>query len=225
MNLKVNLGIDEQGNNVDLDLGKENIHFTILVGSTGSGKSVFHYHLYKQLAENNSSEDLGFIFLDMTRTDFSGWESPFVIDRILDAEPALKKFEELGKQSNPTNKKAIFVHIEEMDMLSESATRFEDALENILKHKRDNNIYVVFSTSRPSVDVLTPKIRSLVDLKVVFNLASKFDSKFMLGNDSAATLFQNPGQRILVFGDKRISCKPFTAEEADEGDKYFWNSL
>lgn len=224
MNLKANLGTAILGNEVRVDFAKDNIHFIILIGSTGSGKSVFHYHVYKQLAENNSPEDLGFIFFDMTRTDFSGWESPFVVDRILDAEPALKKFEELGKQSNPTNKKTIFVHIEEMNMLSVSATRFEDALENILKHKIDNNIYVVFSTSRPSVDVLTPKIRSLVDLKVVFNLTSKFDSKFMLGNDSAATLLQKPGQRILVFGDKRISCKPFTAEEADEGDKYFWNS-
>lgn len=223
MNLKVNLGNSIEGEAIISDLAKDNIHFIILVGSTGSGKSVFHYHLYKQLAENNSPEDLGFIFFDMTRTDFSGWESPFVIDRTLDAEPALNKFEKLGKQGNPTNKKAVFVHIEEMNMLSVSATRFEDALENILKNKRDNNIYVVFSTSRPSADVLTPKIRSLVDLKVVFNLTSKIDSIFMLGNDSAATLLKNPGQRILVFGDKRISCKPFTAEEADEGDKHFWN--
>lgn len=73
MNLKVDLGVDEQGQNVIVDIEKQNIHFIILLGTTGSGKSVFHYHLYKQLAEQNTPEELGFVFYDMTRVDFAGY--------------------------------------------------------------------------------------------------------------------------------------------------------
>lgn len=219
MNLKVNLGEDIDGNKLDVDLKDEGIRFILLAGSSGSGKSVFHYYLYKQLAEQNKPEDLSFVFFDMTRVDFADWKSPYISSYIADADKALKKFEELSKSEA---QKTLVIHIEEMNMLSVSTTRFEDALEKILEGKR-GNIYIVFSTSRPSVDVLTPKIRRLVDLKVVFNLSSSVDSKFMLGDDSATTSLINPGQRILVFGDKKISCKPFTAEETDEAGKYFWS--
>src|SRR3989344_4638050 len=222
MNLKVNLGKDENNRDVNVDLAKDNIHFIILVGSTGSGKSIFHYYLYKQLIEQNNPNDLGFVFLDNTMVDFDGWNSPFVIDSVMGKHDiALNKFEELAEREDTGKDKVTIIHIEEMDMLNVSTPRFENALEKLLNHKNKNKIYVVFSTSRPGTDIITPKIKHLTDLMVVFILASREDSEFILG-ESLAENFSDPGERVAVFKDKRIRLKPFSAEDVEAALKYFY---
>lgn len=216
MNLKVNLGIDNQDQRVDLDFKQENIHFVILTGTTGSGKSIFHYHLYRELMEHNTPDEIGFIFFDMTQVDFYGWkESPYVIDIEFDYKKALDKLENLPISTE--SKKAIFIHIEECDMVVNSPEEFEKALKSALTKE---NVYIVFSTSRPSPDVLTPTVRKLADLKVVFNLASEVDSELVLG-ESLAENFTDPGQRVLVFRDKKVICKPFTELEVETLNKLF----
>src|SRR3989338_2695948 len=78
MNLKVNLGKDKNDSDVVIDLVKENIHFVILAGESGSGKSIFHSMLYKQLVEQNTSKELRFVIFDTNRVELTGWKSPFV---------------------------------------------------------------------------------------------------------------------------------------------------
>ena len=58
---KIYLGKDESGENITLDFEEEEINFILLAGKTGSGKGIFDCNLYKQLSENNTSEDIGFI--------------------------------------------------------------------------------------------------------------------------------------------------------------------
>lgn len=222
MNLKINIGKDLKEHDIVIDLDKDNIHFFILVGSTGSGKSIFHYHLYKQLIEQNNPNNLGFVFLDNTMVDFDGWNSPFVIDSVMGkCDIALNKFEELAAHEDTGRDKVTFIHIEEMDMLNVSTPRFENALEKLLNHKNKNKIYVVFSTSRPSTDVITPKIKNWTDLMIVFILASREDSEFVLG-ESLAENFSDPGERVAVFKNKRIRLKPFSAKDVEAALKYFY---
>ncbi len=216
MNLDVNLGEDINGVNITSDLKKENIHFIILVGSTGSGKSVFHYYLYHQLIKQNSPSELGFIFYDTTRVDFAGWKSPYLIDYEPDADVALEKFERLA--NNPSDR-CVFVHIEEMEMLRAGAERFEKALAKNLKENR--NLFIVFSTSRPGPDIITPKIKKLTDLMLVFNLTSREDSEYVLG-ESFTENFSDPGERVAVFKHKRNRLKPFSAKEAEASQDYFY---
>ena len=215
MNLKVNLGKDINNNDFNVDLEKEDIHFIILVGTSGFGKSVFHYNLYKQLIDQNKPEELGFIFFDMTMVDFAGWKSPYVITFIAgDGVKALKKFEEISKKESV---KRLIIHIEEMTMLEVSTARFEKALSDTLKN--NPNAFVVCSTSRPSNDVLTPKIRSLADLLVVFNLASSEDSKF-LGAEGAEN-FTIPGQHMLILKNEKITCKPLSESDVKNDGDFF----
>lgn len=47
MDMNVNLGKDVKGKDIFIDFDKENIHFIILGGGTGSGKSVFHLKIYE----------------------------------------------------------------------------------------------------------------------------------------------------------------------------------
>jgi len=219
MKSNIYIGKDEKGKEFFINLEKDKMHTILLVGETGSGKSIFHYSLYMQLMEQNSPEELGFVFLDMTRVDFDNWKSDYLyLPPIVDAEKALNTLELLGNESiqrakgKSKREKAIFIHIEECDMVYYDPARFQKAWLNIAKHRNVNNMYLVFSTSRPSPDVLTKTILNETDLKVVFTLASKEDSIHVLGK-SVAEKFVESGEKMLVYDGKEVHLHPFSEEE------------
>lgn len=215
MNFNVFTGNDLKGKKYYLDLKKENLHTIFLTGTTGSGKSIFHTSIYKQLMEQNTSDELGFVFMDMTQVDFASWYSPYLYlpiilwtDQALNALELLAKESELRAQGKSDNKRAIVIHIEECDMMALDNHRFEQAWLKIEKHKDKNNMYIVFSTSRPSTDVFTEIIRKNTDLKVVFNLSTERDSRSILGKSLAEKL--EAGQKVLVYKNEQIIINPFT---------------
>ena len=74
-NSKIYMGHNASGERIELDFDKERISFVMLLGYTGTGKTMFLYNLIKQLSEKYSSRELGFVLLDMTLIDFCGWKS------------------------------------------------------------------------------------------------------------------------------------------------------
>lgn len=215
MNFNVFTGNDLKGKKYYLDLKKENLHTIFLTGTTGSGKSIFHYSIYKQLMEQNTPDELGFVFMDMTQVDFAKWYSPYLYlpiifwtEQALNALELLAKESELRAQGKSDNKRAIVIHIEECDMMALDSHRFEQAWLKIAEYKDKNNIYIVFSTSRPSADVFTEIIRKNTDLKVVFNLFTERDSRSILGKSLAEKL--EVGQKVLVYKNEQIIINPFT---------------
>ena len=91
MNLNLNFGKDKNGKDIFIDIQKEKIHTTFLTGTTGSGKSILHYWLYKQLMEKNTSDEIRFLFMDMTRVDFAGWRTPYLLSTFSGCGSALYK--------------------------------------------------------------------------------------------------------------------------------------
>lgn len=222
MNLNVRLGKDALDKDIYLDLDKEKLHLILLIGATGTGKSIFHNNLYRELARQNSPDDIGFVFLDMTRVNFMGWRSPYLFLPPATGNEAMDVLEKIAEESRlrVSGKKdatrAIFVQMEECDLFYSFPERIKKALTSILADKAKNNIYIIFSTSRPSPkDVIQDWLLELTDLKVVFQLASTGDCR-TLGLGDAPFYIWETGQRFLVYGGKMILCKPFTAEQAEE---------
>jgi DNA segregation ATPase FtsK/SpoIIIE-like protein len=219
MNLNVNLGKQNNGEDFELDFAKQNLNLVLLLGATGTGKSVFHNTLYRNLAAQNSNTELGFVFLDNTRVDFVAWKTKYVLKLAVDHNEGLKTMEEFAElaaarnRGEADNSQAIFMHIEECDLMAVDSKRFEAAWLKLWENKTKSNIYTVFSTSRPSAEVLTPAILGHVDLKVIFGMASERDSNFVLGSD-VASKFDKPGQRLLVYHDNQVLCQPFPEEQA-----------
>lgn len=206
---QLNLGKTETGEEVNLDFEKEGFRFTLLVGMTGSGKSIFHYHLYKELAENYTPAEVGFIFMDMTQVDFTQWDSEYmVMPTIVGSDEALRVLESLKDE-----KRTIFVHIEECDMVVRDRARFEKAVERVLRENQ--NIYIVYSTSRLDTDYIGKWLEKYVNLKVVFRVSTEEDSILLLGNASAYN-FRSSGERMLGFNNKQMKCVPFPEEEVQK---------
>jgi DNA segregation ATPase FtsK/SpoIIIE-like protein len=201
------LGKDKQGERVELDLDAEKIHFILLAGQSGSGKSVFHNNLYKELSEKYLSDEIGFVFLDMTRVDFYNWSSDYMYRPVtFDPVEAIQILHDLAED---TTDKKIFIHIEECDMVAHDRAEVERALDAL--RKRDN-IYILYSTSRIDQRYLSEWLKRYVDMRVVFAVAQQDDSNFLIGSGDAVH-FENVGERILVFNNKQIFCQAFSDEE------------
>lgn len=192
----------------ELDFDAEGIRFVLLTGMTGSGKTVFHSHLYREFMRAYTPEELGFIFLDMTRSDFleSEWDARYLAQPIVhDIKEAFQVLESVGSDTD----RKLVIHIEECDMVYRDRARMEAALDRL---KAKENVMVVYSTSRPDPVYLADWMRRYIDMKVVFAVSSEADSRFLLGND-AATSFTLPGERIVAYQDKQVRCMPIEVRD------------
>ncbi len=205
---KIYLGQDKDGEKVELDFDQEGINFILLAGGTGSGKSIFHNNLYKELTEKYSPDEIGFVFLDMTRTDFHHGPSPYLLKPVVnDPTEAIQTLHDVVDLKTD---KIVFVHIEECDMVFTDRQRLDRAFEKL---KDQKNIHVIYSTSRIDQDYLADWLKNYIDFRVVFNVATREDSNFLLGNDTAY-FFKSAGERVLAYNGRQIHCQPFSDEEA-----------
>lgn len=198
----INLGKNEGGEDVSLDFGPDGNRFVLLAGMTGSGKSIFHKHVYHDLMARYTPEEIGFIFMDMTRVDFGGWDPAYLIRPVIvDSDEALGVLETVHDEA-----RTIFIHIEENNMVHHDRLRFEKGIENVLY--ANTNIVLVYSTSVIDPEYIPDWLEKYIDVRVVFRLSWEFDSMIFLGNASAST-FTNPGERIVMYDDKQVKCLPF----------------
>lgn len=204
MNISTHLGDDIKGNAISLDLSQKDRRFILLVGATGSGKSIFHNHLYRELSKNNLPSDIKFVFLDMTQVDFMDWKSPYLFLPPVSGDDAMDVLEGLT-EPGMNLPKTLFVHIEECDLIVQHPERFKKALKLLLAKE---GVHIVFSTSRISrEDVLQDWLLDMVDVKIIFKLNSKEDCAF-LGTDSSPIHFV-AGERLMVYKGKYIKLTPF----------------
>ncbi|MCX6733037.1 MAG: DNA translocase FtsK [Candidatus Roizmanbacteria bacterium] len=212
MNLKLNFGKTTEGKNVEFDLKKDNIHTIFLTGETGTGKSILHYHLYKQLAQHNKYTELGFVFMDMIRVEFGKWKGPYLhVPVIFEPKEALECLVAISE--NPPKDKVIIIHIEECDMMAQTDTgMFEKAWKKIQESK---NIYIIFSTSRPSPDVFTSALKKHTDMVISYHVPSEADSIRIMDKPGAEKLAV-PGEKIVSVHGKQVQVGPVTDKEFKE---------
>lgn len=214
-NLKLNLGRTVEKKDINIDLGKDHVHTIFLTGSTGTGKSILHNYLYKQLMEQNELRKLKFVFMDMTRVDFTGWKGPSIYwPIIVDPKKALDYLVEISE--NPPVNQITVIHIEECDMMALDPVKFETAWQKIHEAK---NIYVVFSTSRPAQDVFTKMIKEHTDMIISCQLSSKEDSDTVLGSPGAEKLIL-PGEKIISINGKQTRLAPYNTKELQEIERF-----
>ena len=212
MNLNLNFGKDKNGKDIFIDLQKEKIHTTLLTGTTGSGKSILHYWLYKQIMETNTLDDVRFLFMDMTQVDFVGWKTPYLYkSTIVLAEQGLDELEKISTMDFKDS--ALIIHIEECSMVAYDQQRFERIWGAI--HENMSNIYAVFSTSRPSSDIFTSQLKNTTDMNISFVLSSEKDSVAVLGK-SLVEKFQNPGEKVIIYHGQEIQSDPFSEDIVNE---------
>ena len=145
----------------------------LLIGQTGTGKSVLVDKYIERLIKSYTPDKLKFILLDMTGVDFDqlreNHQDYIQEDIKFDSGKGLDVLEVTAHhaeaRANSTDKEPLLVLlIEECDMAAVDLEHFDSLLIRINKVASSANMKVVYSTSRPAPDVVSRNLLESFDL-------------------------------------------------------------
>ena len=207
------IGKDISGNIEVIDLSKT--PHLLVAGTTGSGKSVFINTLLASLLYKFSPSELRLILIDPKMLELSVYNdiahllTPVVTEpkkAIIALKWVCKEMERRYSMMNEEgtrnlegyNQKAseklpyIVVFIDEMaDLMMTAGKEVEHYVQRLAQMARACGIHLVMATQRPSVDIITGSIKANFPSRVSFQVASKYDSRTVLGEVGAEQLLGN----------------------------------
>ena len=213
------IGKDISGNIEVIDLSKT--PHLLVAGTTGSGKSVFINNLLASLLYKFSPDELRLILIDPKMLELSVYNdiahllTPVVTEpkkSIIALKWVCKEMErryslmnELSTRSlEGYNQKSenklpyIVVFIDEMaDLMMTAGKEVEHYVQRLAQMARACGIHLVMATQRPSVDIITGSIKANFPSRISFQVASKYDSRTVLGEIGAEQLLGN-GDMLLM---------------------------
>lgn len=241
MELPINLGVQSTGEPVIFDLARA--PHMLIAGSTGTGKSVLINGILTSLLHVRNAHQLHLYLIDPKSVELLPYSGlPHVkrppVSAVMDAMALManlveemkrrmsflfyqnvKNLKELNNKMEAKGEKKlpyIVLVIDEMaDLVVHEKKLFTEHMIQISSMARAAGIHVIGATQRPSVDVLSGKIKVNFPVRVGLRLPSSADSKTVFSRSGAEQLlgkgdgfFMNPDAPDLV----RIHV-PFCTEE------------
>ena len=207
------VGKDISGNIEVIDLSKT--PHLLVAGTTGSGKSVFINTLLASILYKFSPEELRLILIDPKMLELSVYNdiahllTPVVTEprkAIITLKWVCKEMERRYSLMNEENTRSlegynlksleklpyIVVFIDEMaDLMMTAGKEVEHYVQRLAQMARACGIHLVMATQRPSVDIITGSIKANFPSRISFQVASKYDSRTVLGEIGAEQLLGN----------------------------------
>lgn len=208
--LRFVLGKDVAGKPMAVDLAA--MPHLLIAGTTGSGKSVCINAILSCLLLDRTPNELRLVMVDPKRVELTGYNgiphllTPVVVDpekvvgtlqwmsREMDSR--YKKFAEVGarnlsdyNKTQPQKLPYIVVVIDELaDLMMMAPEETERNLNRLAQLARATGIHVIIATQRPSVDVITGKIKANFPSRISFTVVSGVDSRVVLDQPGAERL-------------------------------------
>ena len=207
------IGKDISGNIEVIDLSKT--PHLLVAGTTGSGKSVFINTLLASLLYKFSPSELRLILIDPKMLELSVYNdiahllTPVVTEpkkAIITLKWVCKEMERRYAMMNEEGTRSlegynqkisdhlpyIVVFIDEMaDLMMTAGKEVEHYVQRLAQMARACGIHLVMATQRPSVDIITGSIKANFPSRISFQVASKYDSRTVLGEIGAEQLLGN----------------------------------
>ena len=220
------IGKDISGKIEVIDLSKT--PHLLVAGTTGSGKSVFINTLLASLLYKFSPKDLRLILIDPKMLELSVYNdiahllTPVVTEpkkSIIALKWVCKEMERRYSLMNELNTRSlegynqsvtekipyIVVFIDEMaDLMMTAGKEVEHYVQRLAQMARACGIHLVMATQRPSVDIITGSIKANFPSRVSFQVASKYDSRTVLGESGAEQLLGNGDMLMSKNGSNLI---------------------
>jgi len=216
--LPIAAGVDLFGGKLIIDL--EETDNLLIVGVTGSGKSVFLGDLITSILFKARPDEVQFLFFD-----FKGVELPLfndiphlIIPSVKNKTQALEELERLQtlankrlylletagksnfKEYNQTLNDSlprIVLIIDEfmslMDKKGKTDKKFTQIIQHLSRNTKKTGIHVVLSTQRPSSNIISKEISEAIPHRISFYVMTGVDSKIAINRTGA--------QRLLGEGD------------------------
>ena len=225
----------------------------LIAGSTGSGKSACLNTLISSLLYRAEPHELRFVMIDPKKVELSFYDgiphlchqivrdsrrAPQALGKVL-AEmdrrylllQAVRTRDIIGynsKMDDPDRKLPyIVVVIDELaDLMMTSGAETEHAITRIAQLARAVGIHLVVATQRPSVDIVTGKIKANISSRIAFAVSSGIDSRTILDCVGAERLIGRGDMLFLpmdVPKPRRIQ-GAYISEQELEKVVEFWRS-
>lgn len=186
-------------NTTNKDYFTFNVHDSALVvGQTGSGKTELVRQYVRRLEAAFTPDQMKYVIYDLKQVEFDpayegGAKQEYLYSPVRTGIPEdMDYLEELATlaevrttQNNPAP--FLFIYIEECGLAAQYPDRFHKAVISINNNAKDANMKLIFSTSRPSPDIITPELRDSFDLLLVGTLASRADEETLGARGSLTT--------------------------------------
>ena len=213
--IPVGLGKDIADMPVITDLAK--MPHLLVAGSTGSGKSVCVNTLISSILFSRKPDEVKLILVDPKMVELSVYNGiphlmlPVVTDmnkaaavlrwavREMDARymtlatAGVRNVASYNKQNPTKSMPLILIIIDELADLMMTNSDVEESIDRLAAKARAAGIHMVLATQRPSVDVITGKIKANVPSRIAFTVATQIDSRTILDQAGA--------ERLLGRGD------------------------
>lgn len=212
MELPLNLGIDPFGEPIVDDLAA--MPHLLIAGSTGSGKSVSLNCIISSLLTVCSPDELEFYMIDPKGVELSHYEgiphmkTPMVstphrakemLEGLIDVmrmrltllgQMKVREIREYNAIVKPEQKlpRIVCVVDELGDLMMQDRRAFTRLIAEISGMARATGIHMVCATHRPSVDVLSGKVKVNFPARMAFRVTSAVDSKVILHRKGAEGL-------------------------------------
>jgi S-DNA-T family DNA segregation ATPase FtsK/SpoIIIE len=208
--LKFVLGKDVSGKSYTVSLG--DMPHLLIAGSTGTGKSVCMNSILACYLLQYSPDELKLLMIDPKRVELTNYNriphliNPVIVDPekvpaylkwlVREMERRLEEFRALKVRDiteyNATQKEKmpfIVVAIDELaTLMMLSPVETETALNRLAEMARATGIHLLIATQRPSVDVITGKIKANFPTRIAFAVVSGIDSRVGIDKSGADRL-------------------------------------
>ncbi|MGB8253519.1 MAG: DNA translocase FtsK 4TM domain-containing protein [Anaerolineaceae bacterium] len=212
--LKIALGKDVAGRPVAADLAA--LPHLLIAGTTGSGKSVCVNSVISCLLMTRTPDELRFVLVDPKRVELSGYNgmphllAPVVVDadrvvsvlqwmmREMDnrldlfAKTGARNIEDYNNQTTASGSRPLprlVIIIDELaDLIMMAPEETEGAIARIAQMARATGMHMILATQRPSVNVVTGRIKANLPARISFNVFSNADSRVILDQSGAEKL-------------------------------------
>ncbi len=120
----------------------------------------------------------------------------------------------------------IVVVVDELaDLMMTAGKEVEFLIQRLAQKARAAGIHLILATQRPSVDVITGTIKSVLPTRISFQVTSKIDSRTILGEQGAEQLL-GKGDMLHMSGGKQVTRVhgPFVSDEEVEAVAAHWRT-
>lgn len=222
--LKVVIGHDEGGKNIEFDL-KANQHL-LISGTTGSGKDTFLCSYLYLLMKNNTPESLKFILVDNTRVVLTPFNNtnyllapmitdmdlvPTVFEWLLGemetrfnalAENKVRNISEYNEKHGKVIYPRIVVMVRELtELMIRNPIEIEKNIVKLTQLTKAVGIHLILCTQRPHPDIVTGFIKANIPARIAFHTITSEESKIILDQPGAEQL-RGKGDMLLLTYDQ-----------------------